>query len=141
MVVFDIGPEGLLGEPILLPLEATPIHFVEAYTPLKDAIELLRHQYPDAHRDLVKLELRYLAGVDNLEESLRELEKIFPRWYLRDWKQLGDTGPGPVNDHHGKSFKETVRGYLADELLNEPQEDRDAVLARAEALLTEEGEE
>jgi hypothetical protein len=36
-----------------------------------------------------------------------------------------------------RSFEDTVRGYLQQELINYPDADRDAVLARAEALLRE----
>ena len=37
----------------------------------------------------------------------------------------------------GKSFEETVREYLGQELIQHPEADRDAVLARAEDLMRE----
>lgn len=40
--------------------------------------------------------------------------------------------------HRGKSWQETVRDYLRQELLNHPEPMRNAVLARAEALLSRE---
>jgi len=41
----------------------------------------------------VNLHVTYTAGVDSLENVLRKLEKVFPRWYLRDWTESGDLGP------------------------------------------------
>jgi DNA repair protein SbcD/Mre11 len=139
VVLVEIGPEGRRGDPAFLPLESTPVYEVEVHTPLKESIQLLREQYPDAKGDLVKLQLTHRAGVDNLEEALRELDAIFPNWYARDWKDvgaLGDTLTVGEADHH-KSFEETVRDYLRHELTNHPEPDRDAVLALAEDLLRE----
>jgi hypothetical protein len=47
---------------------------------------------------------------------------------------VGADAPRPA------SFHETVRAYLRQELLNHSDEFRDAVLARAEALMREETE-
>src|SRR6185312_11510645 len=82
VVVFDIGPEGLLGEPWTLPLEATPVYEIDIRSPNEELPEL-RKKYADAKRDLVKITCTYTAGVENREEVLRELEQIFPRWYDR----------------------------------------------------------
>jgi exonuclease SbcD len=139
VVLVDIGPEGRRGEPVVLPLVATPIYSVELRTPLEEEIRLLRHQYPSAQRDLVHIQFTYAAGVDNLEQVLRELEEIFPRWYYRDWTEAGALGlPLTVGEAPpARSFEETVRGYLQQELINYSNPERDAVLARAEALLRE----
>jgi hypothetical protein len=77
--------------------------------------------------------------VDNREETLRQLEEIFPRWYDRQITEKNAlratlTGGDVVRT---KSFEETVRDYLTLELTNEPDDLRDAVLARAEALMGE----
>src|SRR4029077_19276990 len=111
VVLLDIGPEGRRGEPVVLPLEATPIYSIELRTPLKEEIQQLRTQFPNARRDLVHIQFTYTAGVDNLEEALRELEEIFPRWYYRDWTESGTLGPpmtvGEANPT--RSFEDTVR--------------------------------
>jgi hypothetical protein len=75
--------------------------------------------------------------VDNLDEVLRELETIFPRWYARDWKESGALdGPLTVGEApRGKSFEDTVRDYLKAELVNHADEEREAVLSCAEQLL------
>jgi exonuclease SbcD len=139
VVVFEVGPEGLRGEPKTLPLDATPIYHVEAHSPLKESLAQLRESYPDAQRDLVHIEFTYKAGVDNLEEALTELEEIFPRWYSRHWTEVDELGPsitvGEAN--RSKSFEDTVRDYLKQELMNHAEGDREALLARAEALMKE----
>jgi exonuclease SbcD len=138
VVLVDIGPEGRRGEPAFLPLEATPIYAVEVRNPSAE-LPLLRERYPDAARDLVNLQLTYTAGVDNLEAVLRELEEIFPRWYVRTWTEAGALGPTLTLGEAGpaKGFEDTVRDYLRQELANHPPEDTDAVLLLAEELLRE----
>jgi exonuclease SbcD len=141
VVVFDVGPAGLIGEPRVLPLPATPVYEVIVGNPKVD-VPALRRLHPDAKNDLVRLVFTYTAGEDNREELLRELEAIFPRWYDRQVSErnalsgtlIGPDAPRPA------SFEETVRSYLRQELLNQPDACRDAVLARAEALMREEQE-
>src|SRR5262245_17946289 len=47
VVLFDLGPEGLQGEPWTLPLDSTPIYEIEVYSP-KDEIPVLRKKYANA---------------------------------------------------------------------------------------------
>jgi exonuclease SbcD len=138
VVLVDIGPEGRQGEPRFLPVEATPIYSIDVRNP-REELPLLRERYPDAARDLVNIQLTYTAGVDNLEAVLRELEEIFPRWYARTWAETGALGPTLVAGEAApaKSFEDTVRDYLRQELANHPPEDGDAVLCLAEQLLQE----
>jgi exonuclease SbcD len=138
VVLFDVGPEGRRGEPEVLPLESTPVYVVDVQDP-REELPQLASSYPDAERALVHIKLKYTAGVDNLDEVLRELEQVFPRWYARDWKESGalddplTIGEAP----RGKGFEDTVRDYLKAELVNHADDERDAVLARAEELLRE----
>jgi DNA repair protein SbcD/Mre11 len=136
VVVFDVGPDGLSGEPTILPLPATPVYEVAVLDPDAD-LPRLRAEYPDADADLVNLHISYTAGQHNLEELLRELEGIFPRWYARDWKETGSLGPALAvgEADRTKSFGETVREYLKQELTNHADEDRDALLAIADDLI------
>jgi DNA repair protein SbcD/Mre11 len=138
VVVFDLGPKGLTGEPRLLPMEATSIYEVSIHRP---QIELpaYRDRYKDAKHDLVRINCTYTAGVDNREEMLRELEEIFPRWYDRTITEANALGQslsvnGPAR---ARSFEDTVRDYLTQELTNHPDDVRAAVLARAEQLMRE----
>ncbi len=138
VVVLEVGPTGLVGEPQTRPLEATPIYAVDIRDPATE-IPPLAERYPDADRALVNLQFTYTAGKDNLEEILRQLEKVFPRWYARNWVEAGALGEPLAAEDAGrhKSFEDTVRDYLRRELMNHPDEVRDVVLGRAEALLPE----
>lgn len=137
VVLVEVGPEGRRGEPVCLPLDATPIYTLEFHEP-KVALPRLRQQYPNAQRDLVHIQFTYTAGVDNLEAVLHDLEDIFPRWYYRDWNETSALGPTlTLGEAAAKSFEDTVRDYLYQELQNHSDEERDAVLERAERLLKE----
>ena len=138
VVVFDLGPEGLTDEPRVLPLESTPVYEVVIHSPTEE-LPGLRQCYANAKRDLVRIVCTYTAGVDNREEALRELEDIFPRWYDRQVREANALGPTLVDGAgpRARSFEETVREYLDQELMNHPDELRDAVLRKAEDLMRE----
>ncbi|HWG43013.1 MAG TPA: exonuclease subunit SbcD [Gemmataceae bacterium] len=139
VVLFDVGPEGLRDEPVVLPLETTPIYEIEIHSP-QDEIPGLELRYPDAQNDLVRITCTYTAGLDNREEILRKLSDIFPRWYDREILErntldkitLVGGAPNPA-----KSFEQTVQEYLAQELTNFDDSFREGVLARAEAHIKE----
>ena len=88
---------------------------------------------------LARVRCTYTAGVDNREETLRKLEEIFPRWYDREMNESGALGRTLTVGEapRTKSFEDTVRDYLRQELCNHDDALRDAVLARAETLLGE----
>jgi hypothetical protein len=136
-VLFEIGPKGRVGEIVTLPLPSTPVYELTIADPETD-LPRLREEYPDASGDLVNLHVRYKAGTDNLEEVLHELEKIFPRWYARDWTETGQLMAGSLvvgDADRSKSFGETVRDYLTQELIQHPEADRDELLKLAEELM------
>jgi exonuclease SbcD len=136
VVLVEIGPDGLEGEPVVLPLPSTPIYEVVVRKPEED-LPRLKKEFPDAATDLVNLHVTYTAGVDQLEEVLRELERVFPRWYARDWQETGALGPSlaPTDGLRTKGFGETVREYLQQELIQHPDAERDAILHIADGLL------
>jgi exonuclease SbcD len=138
VVVVEIGPDGRNGEPTVLPLPSTPIYEVVVLEPSED-IPRLKMEYPDAQNDLVNLQIRYTAGKDNLEDVLRDLDRVFPRWYARDWKETGALGLPLVVEgaSGGKGFGETVRDYLGQELIQHDPAERDAILQIADGLLKE----
>ncbi|HTU18012.1 MAG TPA: exonuclease subunit SbcD [Gemmataceae bacterium] len=139
VVLFDLGPDGLRGEPMVQPIDVTPIYEIEIRSP-QDELPGLKERYAGANADLVRIVCTYTAGVDNREEILRELNDIFPRWYDREIHERnaldkitlvgGSSGPA-------KSFEQTVRDYLQQELTNHEEDFRQAVLARAEELMKE----
>jgi exonuclease SbcD len=138
IVLFEVGPDGLRGEPTVLPLDATPMIDVEI-RPLQAQMATLEQEYPDAKRALVRIRCTYTAGVDNREETLRRLEEIFPRWYDREVTESGALGRTLTLGEapRTKSFEDTVRDYLRQELCNHEDAMRDAVLAEAEMMLNE----
>jgi exonuclease SbcD len=138
VVVFDVGPEGLQGEPRTLPLEATPVYEIDIRSPGEE-IPQLKAKLTDGRRHLVKINCSWTAGVDNREEMLRELDQLFPRWYDRQVSESSALGPTLTigEPTRGKSFEDTVRDYLNQELAHHEDDVREAVLAKAEALLRE----
>jgi exonuclease SbcD len=137
-VLFEIVDGKLADAPMTLPLDATPIYEVEVHDP-QEELPRLRERYPDHESALVNLHVHYTAGVDSLEEVLRELEAVFPRWYSRDWTEGSALGPALTVGEAAptKSFEDTVRDYLTAELTNHSEADRAAVLELAEGLLRE----
>lgn len=141
VVLVEIGPEGRNEEPAVLPLPSSAIYEVVVLEPSED-LPRLRRQYPQAQQDLVNLQIRYTAGKDHLEEVLRELEEIFPRWYARDWKETGALIAGSLASEAGpanRGFRETVRDYLQQELVQHEPAEREAILQIVEELMDEEG--
>src|SRR5262249_53011202 len=61
LVVFDVGPGGLVGEPRTCPLPATAVYEVLVSNPSVD-VPGLRRLHPDAKNDLVRLVCTYTAG-------------------------------------------------------------------------------
>lgn len=135
VVLVEIGADGRNEDPVVLPMPSTPIYEVSVLDPVVD-IPRLRIEYPNAATDLVNLHIRYTAGKDQLEEVLRELDRIFPRWYARDWQETGALGPALSSaESISKSFAETVRDYLSQELVQHDENDRSAILKLADELL------
>jgi exonuclease SbcD len=137
-VLVELGPGGRLTEPVILPLGGTPVYEVAVADPDED-IPRLRAEFADAQTDLVNLHVRYTAGKHNLEQVLKELEAIFPRWYARDWQETGQlTGTLVAGEaDRTKGFAETVRDYLRAELQNHPDVDQAELMSLADELIGE----
>jgi exonuclease SbcD len=136
VALFDLGPEGI-SEVRLLEMPSTPVYEINVTNPSEE-LEELRKQYPDAKNHLVRLRSTYTAGREGREETLRELEEIFPRWYDRQISEANPLGPTLTLDApKARGFEETVRGYVEQELQNHSDEERAAVLTQLEALMRE----
>jgi DNA repair exonuclease SbcCD nuclease subunit len=138
VVIFEVGPEGRQGEPVVLPLESTPVYEVSINIPSAE-LPQLPQRYPDSEKALVRIRCLYQAGVDSLPELQHALERVFPRWYDREFTEMSAlTGHLTVGEpNRAKSFEETVRDYLQQELINHDEEVQQAVLTRAEELMKE----
>ena len=137
-LLVEIGPGGLVGPPRSLPLDATPIARVVVSDPATD-LPRLRELNPHPSRSLVRYELTYTPGIDDLDAVLDELNALFPLWYDRDIhssRDLDAPAPDapPMSDRRG--LHETVVDYLEARL--DGQAGRDDILALARVLLAEE---
>ena len=139
VVLFEVGPEGLRGEPRRAAAGRDADVRRGNPSPRRRKFRRWKQDYPEAKRALVRIRCTYTAGVDNREETLRRLEEIFPRWYDREVTESGALGRTLTlgEASRTKSFEDTVRDYLRQELCNHEDAVRDAVLARAELLLKE----
>jgi DNA repair protein SbcD/Mre11 len=137
-VLFEIGKTGRVGEIVTLPLPSSRVYDVTLTNAAED-LPRLKAEQDDVANDLVNLHITYTAGRDNLEEILRELDTIFPRWYGRDWLETGQLGPSIASGdaERSKSFSETVREYVSQELLNHADDERTGLLERLNELLVE----
>lgn len=136
VTLFELDQTGLVSPPEVIPLPSTPIVELQIDQPTA-AMEVLRERHPVPCFDLVKLNIRYTAGVDNLEQILDQLHTMFPRWYTRDWRETGELSERlatPENTPRGASFQETVREFVKQELINHTDEEREEVLRRLEQL-------
>jgi exonuclease SbcD len=136
-VVFELGPKGVVGEPTILTLNATPVYPVVVAEPELD-LPRLREEHSDAANDLVHLTLRYDATRHRLEDLLAEAAGIFPRWYQREWKDTAELGPtlSPAESpERTKGFAETVREYVGQELIQHAPEERDDLLGKLDDLI------
>jgi exonuclease SbcD len=138
VIVFDLGPEGIEGEIRTLPLESTPVYEINISDPDVELPEL-RERYPNAQRHLVRIRGTYTPGQHVREEILRQLEAIFPRWYDRQLSEAGTLGATLTTGTacRTKSFEQTVRDYIDQELTNHSDTERAAVLAELESILQE----
>jgi len=138
LTLLEIDRSGLVADPVLLPLPSTPIYELTIRDPDAD-LPRLKAEYEGAEADLVNLHVNYTAGLHRLEDVLRELSAIFPRWYARDWQESTRAGltlvPGEAADARG--FAETVKDYLTQELQNHSDEERTALVSLAEELMAE----
>lgn len=138
VVLVDVGAAGRVGEPRHLSLESTPIYVVTVADPATE-LPTLSERYPDCQRAIVRIECTYRAGVDVREDVLRQLDQIFPRWYDREINEVNALTDRLTlgEPARGKSFEETVRDYLGQELTNHPDDVRQAVINLAESLMKE----
>jgi exonuclease SbcD len=139
VTLFNVGPNGLEGEIELRPMPATPMYDITIFDPANE-LPSLTSTCKDAAIALVRYHLHYRAGEDNLHQILTDLDRIFPRWYQREWTEASEVGQG-ITAKVGstqKSFHDTVMDYLNGELANHDDSKRDGILKLAEQLLAEE---
>jgi exonuclease SbcD len=133
VVLVDIGPDGRSGDPVCLPLHATPMYRIEILDPDSD-MQGLRERYPDHAQALVSYRLVYKPGEHNLDSLTDELESIFPNYYEAQIEAEGANITASVFDVTAPDdMASTVERYLQENLADDSQ--RDEILALARALL------
>ena len=138
VVLVEIGASGRIGEPICLPLNATPIYNIIITDP-EQVIPQLKDNYSEAERALVSYQLTYQPGKHNRDAICQELERIFPRWYKREIIAEGINKDSNLslaydnNLHQSNNPSEVVRNYFNRQL--EDDRDRQAVMALLEEFL------
>lgn len=141
VILLDIGPGGVRGEPVTLPLEATPMLDVEINDADRDFPRLQSEHAAIADRALVRCRMTHRSGQDDLDELLGRLTALFPRCYERHLIDASvpdrATGDGTVLEP-GRGVRRTVLDYVKAQL--EGQELAEAVVAEADRLLTEVGQ-
>lgn len=132
VVLIDVGPSGLRGEPLLLPLPASPMHDL-AIANAAAELPTLADRYPDRASALVRIVVKHAPSGPSRDEVERELRQLFPRYTDIRWtKPEGTSGTAGISPR--ADCRTTVRAFLASQLGNDP--DRDAVLALAETFLS-----
>lgn len=137
VVLFEVIGAGLAGEPALLPLDATPMYDIEILDPDTELAQL-KDRYPDAARALVKYKLHYDPMRHNLDVLTQEANKIFPRWYEREFVEphTAETTDPQFQPERVRDVIGTVRAYLEKQLTHSPH--KQEVIVLAEELLAEE---
>jgi exonuclease SbcD len=140
VVLIEIGPEGRQGEPVILPLESTSIQRIDIREPQID-VPMLKQQY-ESQSPLVHYTLHWKPGRDNRDAICRELNTVFPRWYAREFVEIGRDDFGGLFESSGvdlNNVTQTVRDYLGEQLRQAAN--REEVTALAETLLAERDKE
>lgn len=136
-VLFEIKDRALLGEPLLLPLQSTPFLRIEITDP-DTQIPLLAAQYPEAQQALVHYILHWDSVTQQYEPYCQEIERIFPRCYRRDIKNIHSdvvTEAG-LEMHQTRDVVGTTRYYLQTQLEGRPEQQE--LLQLVELLFEEE---
>jgi exonuclease SbcD len=134
ILLCDLGPTGLRGEPKWLPLPGTALYEVRIADAAAE-LPVLAERYPDRAAAIFRVTVANTGDGLSREEVHRALMNLFPRHTEIAWDRPitadGDTRPNtirPQADH-----RNTVREFLAQKLENDP--DKQAVLDLAETFL------
>lgn len=140
VLLFDLGPTGLVAPPTRLPLDPTPFHDITIADPDAE-LPGLAEKYPDRDTAIVRIAVENDGVALGRDEIGRKLKSLFPRLHQLKFPDHapGDAKPVPGADDAAQPFADRVRAYLADVLQDDA--DRDAVLALAETFLAAESPE
>ncbi len=137
VVLIDIGPAGLRGEPVCLPIAPTPMHDVILSSPTQD-LPRLKNSYPHHETAIVRVLATHDPEGLSRDAITRELRRRFPRLYDLQWVERSvPANPNPSSGVSPReSFRQVVSAFLAARLQDDT--DRNEVLALVENYLAEE---
>lgn len=134
----DIGPQGLLADPVHLPIPATPFETLHLDAPATD-LPTLAEKYPDRESLIVRVQATPPTDGITRDEIARELRRLFPQlhggvaWDEPSSPDAAEPDADTPTFTPRSSMEATVREYLLQQLQNDP--DREALLALAEQFL------
>lgn len=138
VLLVDVGPQGLRGEPEWLPIEPTPFLDLTIDDPAAQ-LPLLAGREGRAEA-IVRATVDPRGGVMSRDEIARELRRLFPRLHELRW--AGTAAPPAAGAAAAfaprADFASTVRDYLEERLKDDP--DREALLELASRYMREGGQ-
>ena len=136
VVFVELGPNGLVRDPEVLPLTGTPMHKLEIADPSAE-LPTLADRIENRETALVHVTATYVPGGPSRDEITRAIRGAFPRYTEIAWAKSADAGSGASDRMKlGADYRDTVRKFLARELKDDG--DRDDLLKLAETFLTTE---
>ncbi len=132
VLLVEVGRGGLMGEPVHLPLPATPFRSIALMDPAAE-LPALEARFPDRETAIVRVTVGPGPCAISRDEIARTLRRLFPRLHRVDWAEAPAEDAAPARFAPRAGFATTVRDYLADRLAADP--DRDAVCELAERYL------
>lgn len=138
VLLVEIGPSGLVREPIHLPIPATPFHRVHLTNPETELKELST-KYPDRETSIFKVTVDATQANISRDELTRDLRRLFPRLHELKWidESTPTEVPAVATIDPRASLETTVRSYLEERFKDHP--DKADLLALAETFLREGG--
>ena len=121
-------------EPTRLRIPATPFLTIALGDP-ENELPALAEKYPERETAIARFQLAPPSSGAGRDEIGRQLRKLFPRWHELKWIDATSAGAAGATAtfRERAGFDTTVREYLSDKLLGDP--DRDAVQTLAEHFL------
>jgi exonuclease SbcD len=113
VILFDIGPKGLVADPQFLEIPHTPFHNI-TLTNLDEELPALAEKYPGREDAIVRVQIVPHGHTISRDEASRHLRKLFPRLHQLDWLRPDrpDSEPSAGGVSHRASLEETVRSYV-----------------------------
>lgn len=138
VIVFDLGPKGVIGAPRCLPLEPTPFLDIRIADPDAE-LPALAEKYPQREKAIARVFIENV-GTLSRDEIGRKVKALFPRLHQLHFPEVAARGEASTGAPGAdKPFADRVRAYLDDALADDA--DRAAVLELAQTFLDAEAKE